>query len=33
MASLQTTAEHEEGAFLTVDPGRTRLRLLPLQRR
>ena len=27
----QMVAELEEGALLTVDPGRTRLRLLPLQ--
>ena len=33
MASRQMPAELEEGALLTVDPGRARLRLLPLQRR
>ncbi len=26
----QTTAELDEGALVTIDPGRTRLRLLPL---
>lgn len=29
-ALLQMTAELEEGALLTIDPNRTRLRLLPL---
>jgi len=33
MALRQMTAEQEGGALLTVDPGRARLRLLPLQRR
>lgn len=30
-ALLQMTAELEEGALLTIDPNRTRLRLLPLR--
>ena len=30
-ALRQMSAELEEGALLTVDPGRTRLRLLPLR--
>jgi predicted nuclease of predicted toxin-antitoxin system len=29
-ALLQTATELEEGALITVDPNRTRLRLLPL---
>jgi len=29
-ALRQMTAELEEGALLTIDPGRTRLRILPL---
>lgn len=34
MAALrQMTSELEEGALLTVDPNRTRLRVLPLQSR
>lgn len=32
-ALRQMTTELDEGALLTVDPGRTRLRLLPLQPR
>ena len=32
-ALRQMSAELEEGALLTIDPNRTRLRLLPLQRR
>jgi len=32
-ALQQMTAELEEGALLTVDPSRTRLRVLPLQSR
>ena len=32
-ALLQMTCELEEGALLTVDPNRTRLRILPLQPR
>jgi predicted nuclease of predicted toxin-antitoxin system len=32
-ALQQMTAELEEGALLTVDPNRTRLRVLPLQLR
>lgn len=32
-AVRQMAAELEEGALLTVDPNRTRLRVLPLQRR
>ena len=31
-ALRQMAAELEEGALLTVDPNRTRLRLLPLQK-
>lgn len=31
-ALRQMSAELEEGALLTIDPNRTRLRLLPLQR-
>ena len=31
-ALRQMAAELEEGALLTIDPNRTRLRLLPLQR-
>ena len=33
MALRQMASELEEGALLTVDPNRTRLRLLPLQLR
>lgn len=32
-ALRQMTAELDEGALLTIDPGRTRLRLLPLEPR
>jgi predicted nuclease of predicted toxin-antitoxin system len=32
-ALLQTTSDLEEGALLTIDPKRTRLRLLPLPSR
>ena len=32
-ALRQMTAELDEGALLTIDPGRTRLRLLPLEHR
>ena len=32
-ALRQMTAELEEGALLTIDPDRTRLRVLPLQPR
>jgi predicted nuclease of predicted toxin-antitoxin system len=32
-ALKQMAAELEEGALLTIDPNRTRLRVLPLQRR
>jgi predicted nuclease of predicted toxin-antitoxin system len=32
-ALRQMAAELEEGALLTIDPNRTRLRVLPLQRR
>jgi predicted nuclease of predicted toxin-antitoxin system len=32
-ALLQMSSELEEGALLTIDPGRTRLRVLPLQSR
>jgi predicted nuclease of predicted toxin-antitoxin system len=32
-ALRQMTAELEDGALLTIDPNRTRLRLLPLQSR
>jgi predicted nuclease of predicted toxin-antitoxin system len=32
-ALLQMKSELEEGALLTIDPSRTRLRLLPLQSR
>lgn len=32
-ALRQMAAELDEGALLTIDPGRTRLRLLPLQPR
>jgi predicted nuclease of predicted toxin-antitoxin system len=32
-ALLQATADLDEGALLTIDPKRTRLRLLPLQPR
>jgi predicted nuclease of predicted toxin-antitoxin system len=32
-ALRQMTAELDEGALLTIDPGRTRLRLLPLESR
>jgi hypothetical protein len=31
VALRQMASELEEGALLTVDPNRTRLRLLPLQ--
>ncbi len=33
MALRQMASELEEGALLTVDPNRTRLRVLPLQPR
>jgi predicted nuclease of predicted toxin-antitoxin system len=32
-ALLRATADLDEGALLTIDPKRTRLRLLPLQPR
>jgi hypothetical protein len=32
-ALLQMTTELEEGALLSIDPSRTRLRVLPLQSR